>query len=350
MNKEFPLISVIIPVYNTAEYLPQCLDSLLQQTYSVIEIILLDNASIDGSSEICDKYATQDTRVKVVHFQENKGVSVRNYGIELAKGKYISFVDSDDFLDLNTYQTAIALLKHNPKTDAIRWGMRYVFSDGSIKLANSILTEKGILARTQIHSLLVNILQGQELHNMCLFLFSAELIHQHSIRLSQKLVQGEDLYFTVCYLLHSKQLYYLPNENFYNYRQNASSLSHQPCLQDIQRFFDTIQEMQLLLTEHTKNHNLVTAFNARFKKVNFTLLYKLASIQISIKQAKKILDELYQKTEIQNMILSSKQISDKWYKNLLFLLIEKKYYVLALVFMKLLIKARYILNGKYRNL
>ena len=96
-------VSIIIPVYNTEEYLRECLDSIIHQTLKDIEIILVDDGSTDNSGKICDEYKEKDTRIKVIH-QENQGVSVaRNRGIEAAKGEYIYFVDSDDYLINNDF-------------------------------------------------------------------------------------------------------------------------------------------------------------------------------------------------------------------------------------------------------
>lgn len=94
-----PCISVIVPVYNTEKYLRQCLDSILAQTFKDFELILVDDGSKDGSGQICDEYAEKDNRINVIH-KQNAGVSVaRNIGIEAAKGSYIMFVDSDDWVD-----------------------------------------------------------------------------------------------------------------------------------------------------------------------------------------------------------------------------------------------------------
>lgn len=85
-----PLVSVIIPIYNVASYLPQCLDSVLQQTYHNLEIILIDDGSTDGGSQICDEYAGRDNRIVVFH-TENRGLAAaRNLGVEIAKGACIS--------------------------------------------------------------------------------------------------------------------------------------------------------------------------------------------------------------------------------------------------------------------
>ena len=96
MQNENPLISIIVPVYNVISYLPQCIDSLLEQTYKNIEVILVDDGSTDGSECLCDQYAEKDNRVKVIH-QKNQGLGpARNTGIRTAKGSWLGFVDSDD--------------------------------------------------------------------------------------------------------------------------------------------------------------------------------------------------------------------------------------------------------------
>lgn len=98
MMKEYskPLVSIIVPVYQVKEYIGECVESLLAQTYTNLEILLVDDGSTDGSGELCDEYMRRDHRIKVVH-QENRGLSAaRNTGLDLATGEYVAFVDSDD--------------------------------------------------------------------------------------------------------------------------------------------------------------------------------------------------------------------------------------------------------------
>ena len=95
------LISVIIPVYNVEKYLPECIESVLKQTHTNLEIILVDDGSPDNSPQICDEYAQKDSRIKVIH-KENGGVSsARNEGLKIAKGEWISFIDADDWVEKN---------------------------------------------------------------------------------------------------------------------------------------------------------------------------------------------------------------------------------------------------------
>lgn len=110
-NKEFPLITIIVPVYNVRAYVGECIESLLHQTYTNLEVILVDDGSTDGSGELCDEYAEKDNRIRVIH-QGNQGLSgARNTGLDHAKGAYIAFVDSDDCVMLSFIARLYKLIK-----------------------------------------------------------------------------------------------------------------------------------------------------------------------------------------------------------------------------------------------
>jgi len=105
------LVSVIVPVYNVEEYLSRCIDSIINQTYKNLEIILVDDGSPDGCPKICDEYAKKDKRIKVIH-KENGGLSsARNAGLDLSNGKFLCFIDSDDFIDKNMIKVLLDNLK-----------------------------------------------------------------------------------------------------------------------------------------------------------------------------------------------------------------------------------------------
>lgn len=110
------LISVIVPIYNQEKYLERCVDSILRQTYSNLEIILIDDGSTDKSGEICEAYLRKDTRIQVVHKKNGGLSSARNAGIKVARGEYIGFVDSDDFIAEDMYQI---LMEHCLRYDNI---------------------------------------------------------------------------------------------------------------------------------------------------------------------------------------------------------------------------------------
>lgn len=104
------LLSVIVPTYNAEKYLEGCLKSICQQTYKRLEIILVDDGSMDGSGDICDKYALIDNRIKVIHKQNGGVSSARNAGLVLSKGELLAFVDADDEIELDMYETLVGAI------------------------------------------------------------------------------------------------------------------------------------------------------------------------------------------------------------------------------------------------
>lgn len=128
--QENALISVVVPIYGVEKYLPKCIESIMHQTYHNLEIILVDDESPDGCGEICDRYQAMDPRIKVIH-QKNRGLSgARNAGINLATGDYIGFVDSDDYISEQMYETLLSMNQKNHSQIAI-CGRYYEFEDGT---------------------------------------------------------------------------------------------------------------------------------------------------------------------------------------------------------------------------
>lgn len=131
MSVEKPLVSVIIPVYNTEDYLEECLDSVLNQTLKEIEVICIDDKSTDNSLNILEKYGKKDSRIKIIKNKENTGQAVgRNIGLKEVKGEYVSFIDSDDKIDLDTYEKLYNFSK--TKQDVILFNMVRLDDKGNI--------------------------------------------------------------------------------------------------------------------------------------------------------------------------------------------------------------------------
>lgn len=129
-------ISVIIPVYKVEKYLDECLKSVVNQTYKNLEIILVDDGSPDNCPKICDEWAKKDNRIKVIH-KENGGISdTRNIGLRAATGKYLSFVDSDDYIEKNLYEMAIKKIKENDAQVFI-FGRSYLYGEKIVNSTNN---------------------------------------------------------------------------------------------------------------------------------------------------------------------------------------------------------------------
>ena len=115
MKQQDIKISVIVPVYNEVKYLDECISSICRQTYSNLEIILVDDGSSSPCREMCDEYPMKDERIKVIHKENGGSLSARRRGIEEATGQYVSFVDSDDWIELDLYErVAAAILPRMP--------------------------------------------------------------------------------------------------------------------------------------------------------------------------------------------------------------------------------------------
>ena len=126
------MISVILPIYNVEAYLPQSVESVLNQTYKDLEIILVDDGSKDCSGSLCDEYAKKDARIKVIH-KPNGGLSdARNVGTEAATGDWIFYLDSDDWMELNTLETLLDFADKN-YCDVVQGGLYYAYLDHLLK-------------------------------------------------------------------------------------------------------------------------------------------------------------------------------------------------------------------------
>lgn len=140
-----PLISVIIPVYNAEQYLPNCLNSILRQYHQNFEIIIVDDGSTDNSSTICDKYAQKDSRIQVIH-KKNEGVSVaRNTALSISKGEYIAFIDADDDISADF----LSIPKELQQTDVIQKSYKCIRPNGIVsetKIHNRLLTKWDAIA------------------------------------------------------------------------------------------------------------------------------------------------------------------------------------------------------------
>ncbi len=226
------VVSVIIPVYNVEKYLPKCLDSVVGQTYTNLEIICVNDGSPDNSSAILEDYAKKDSRIKVIN-QANKGLSgARNTGIESATGEYIVFLDSDDWMDAEAIKTAI---KYSENADTVMWGYVREFSDKSLekKIFNGDRNFDEEETRN-LHRRLAG-LTGEELRNPentdALVtawgkLYTARFIKDNNLQfVDTKVIGTEDLLFNMYYFGFAKRCFFI-DKPFNHYRKdNETSLT-----------------------------------------------------------------------------------------------------------------------------
>lgn len=224
-------LSVIIPVYNVERYLDKCLSSVINQTLHDIEIILVDDQSPDNCPQKCDEYARRDSRIKVVH-KENGGLGfARNSGLEIATGEYVTFLDSDDFIDLYTYEHLYNLAKDNA-VDALYYKFRRFTNEAEVVPAEPI--DKITLYKDDaVKELMLDIIASEPSaktdHKIqcsaCTAMYRMAIIQEHNVRFhSERELISEDAIFNLDYLKYAKSVAY-NNGEYYHYRINPVSLS-----------------------------------------------------------------------------------------------------------------------------
>lgn len=217
------MVSFIIPVYNVESYLSRCIDSIIMVKNIDFEIILINDGSTDNSGLICDKYACEDKRISVIH-QQNKGLGPsRNQGLAIAKGDYIIFIDSDDWIDaeefLKLYDCAV---KH--RAEMVLGDFQYCYKDNSIKRSYISLQDDVCFFRFSAKDILDVIVQGNTFVAMaCLYLFSREFINRINLSF-ENIVHEDELWTTKALSLASSIIF--TRICFYNYYQRENSIMY----------------------------------------------------------------------------------------------------------------------------
>lgn len=214
-NDKKNLVSVIVPVYNAENYIKECVNSILNQSYKDLELILVDDGSSDKSGFICDQLAIADVRLKVIH-QVNSGVCVaRNNALKIISGRWVTFVDSDDWLESNCIERCIQALKA-VDADLLQFCYKRVTNDGSI-------ISKVVHKDTKVLSCQEYIDEEDHLSvSVWGSIFKTEIIKDNDIRFYNGITLGEDQLFVFRYVHHSHNCIRI-SDTLYNYRVNPNS-------------------------------------------------------------------------------------------------------------------------------
>lgn len=217
---EIPKISVIVPVYNVEEYLPKCLESIMAQSFKDFELLLIDDGTPDRSGVICDEYAKRDSRIMVVH-QKNLGVSAaRNRGMEIARGNYVVFVDSDDWVEANYLKDLYDALPDYLLRGLVIEGLKKIYPDGAVEY---IPLEETFFSKSEIYRILTEQID-RALGYPSAKLYNLSLIREKGISFSTEISLLEDQIFLLDYICHAD---FVLIESMYNYcyRIGHSSVS-----------------------------------------------------------------------------------------------------------------------------
>ena len=253
MNK----VSIIVPIYNSSKYLERCLNSILNQTYKEIEVILINDGSIDSSEQICQNYCKKDNRVKYF-YQKNSGASMaRNNGIDKANGEYIMFVDSDDSIDEKMVGTLIHEMECN-KVDFVISGMKVIYSNGNeISYSNETIPK---VTSQNIPSIIVNLCINERINGPVAKLYKRDILIKNNVKMPLNIHLNEDLYFNINYVRNIKSLS-IDSNAYYNYYNNENSVTG--------RYYSNRYDMMNFV-----HNNLISYFeNTNVTKSELNMIY-----------------------------------------------------------------------------
>lgn len=214
---DFPKISIIVPIYKIERYLRQCIDSILAQTFTDFELLLIDDGSPDGCPAICDEYAKKDSRIRVFHKPNGGLTSARNYGLDNAKGDWIMHIDGDDWIEPTyieeLYDTAI-----KNDADIAICGFRFAYEDGSFVIEHPTVWDDNRSTSLNRYIASVWTTAWGSIHKSSLY-------HNNGVRSPKNITYCEDFHLMarICYFADKVVSIDRP---LYNYRQQSSSIMH----------------------------------------------------------------------------------------------------------------------------
>lgn len=221
-----PKVSIIIPAYNAERYIQRCLNSIIGQSLSDIEIIVINDGSNDKTLEILREYKKKDQRIKVIS-QKNAGVSAsRNNGLIVARGKYVAFCDADDYLNTNYIEALYSTAKTND-LDIIKSSFKTAGSNDEITTHAIIKRDFALLSKKDINEIF---LKNYELNSACMQLIKRDLLSKHNLKFDEKLSYAEDMHFTFRAMQCAEKVGWI-NEPGYFCANNEKSASRLPSIE-----------------------------------------------------------------------------------------------------------------------
>lgn len=263
------VLSVIVPIYNVEKFLKKCLDSIINQTYKNLEIILVEDGSPDNCGKICDAYAKKDNRIKVIHKENGGLVSARNAGLEVASGDYVSFIDPDDWIEKEMYAEMLRIADEKD-VDAVRCGY-YKDDDNTSVEKDFLFKEDRIVDLMQDRNFILNsFMNGKLAPALWSMLIKKEFYDKFKNNHLEHFV-GEDYIFVTELLCLMNSIYFL-NKSYYHYYKNTSSFSFaleraEKNLNELIKLYDIV--IKILM----KYHYLTAEIVSKWKILSFETIY-----------------------------------------------------------------------------
>ena len=268
------MVSIIVPVYNVKRYLPACIESVLGQTYSDWELLLVDDGSTDGSGKLCDEYADLDNRVRVFH-KENGGVSsARNLALDNMTGAFCIMLDSDDLIHPSLLEDSLKII-HETQTDAVIYGYEKVDENFTLE-QNQRKNETCSIEVLSTNEVVPEILLGQKFRMMaCNKLYKKELWEGIRYPLGRK--YGDDTSVTYRLMSRCKKVAFTSTKYYY-YRDRPNSALHTVISEDNLQLFDTYSEMLSFFHEKNPIFNNYAAYAFDIRLFDFFARLKNVSL------------------------------------------------------------------------
>ncbi len=295
-----PCISIIVPVYKVEAYLPKCIDSILDQSFSDFELLLIDDGSPDKSGAICDQYAKKDNRIRVFH-KSNGGVSsARNCGLNKARGEWITFVDSDDELMPDALESMIGMVRDSQENvDLVLAGYDTInISNGLTKSTSSLPFELRQVNRDNAIELMYR--SNFYLCFICSKLYKTSVIRQNKLLFDETIYYSEDRLFIIQYLCNcTKPIKYTTKSVYkYYFRSNSAMMSLVDAFnyKSITGFYATLLMYKTLSSIGTTRKNIFYAVEDVINSYDYTFLrmkeFSINDKELENKLHKKLLETL----------------------------------------------------------
>lgn len=307
-----PKVSIVIPVYNVEKYLMRCMDSVRKQTYTNLEIILIDDGSKDRSGVICDELAAQDKRIRVVHKKNGGQPEARNTALRLPPdGALLMFVDSDDWLDLNTVEVCVNLFAKYPETQCVLFPYIREFGDrqGAIDFFGS---ELRIFDAEEVRLKIFRRLIGpygiekshpdsmSDLNAMWGKMFDTRVLKNHFFVDVKEIGSAEDGLFNLDVFQHIRHAVYTPSIHYHYNKENSTSVVHTYNKNLFQTRLNYYRRVEDILKEIARDDSYCVALNNRKVFEILLLNINITNSDFNIKKKVYLIDKLLSERELRD--------------------------------------------------
>lgn len=312
-------ITVIVPVYNTEEYIRTCIDSILQQSYSNFEVLLIDDGSTDRSLEIIREYEHVDSRVKAYANCHVGLISTRKFGVEHATGDYICFVDSDDWIENNLLACAVRCIEEND-VDVYAYNYNRVFGKDKLCATDTYIWGNGIYSKRDIENIYDKMIFDFErgkagiFQSVCTKIIRKEILKQVLEQISPNITYGEDAAITFSIMFKINKIS-ITDQAFYNYRLRKQSMCYS---KDIDKFYE-IAEFETYLKGILEKYDYSYNLQKQLKMYVLTLLNIALknNFQVSISPKYLLNKELLSDYMKQIVLYGAGDVGQAYYKQLI---------------------------------